>query len=136
MQVSFILFKETALALLILISRLSVQVIKSFLARKCLKNENGDMLLKNLTKEAKRALSGLVLNLSNIEEQSLKLPEADRHLLTPPDDLPISKLYDLMHVIQLDRTPVQARTLYSRLVEKYYDLDRNLRVSASNISYI
>ena len=93
------------------------------------------MLLKNLPKEAKRSLSGLVLSLSNIEEQSLKLPEEDRHLLDPPDDLPTSKLYDIFHVIQLDRTPVQARTLYSRLIEKYYDLDRDLRVSKYFVLY-
>ena len=99
------------------------------LARKALKNETGGVLLKNLTREAKRALSGLVLSLSNIKEQSLKLPEVDRHLLTPPTDLPTSDLYDIMHVIQLNRTTIQAKELFSRLVVKYYDLDRNLRVS-------
>ena len=89
------------------------------------------MLLKNLTQETKCALNGLVLNLSNIEEQSLKLPEQDRHLLTPPANLPVSELYDIMNIIQIGRTPVQARKLFARLVLKYYDLDRNLRVSAS-----
>ena len=89
------------------------------------------MLLKNLTYEAKRALSGLVLTFSNIKEQSLKLPEEDKHLLTPPSDLPVSDLYDITHIIQLGRTAVQAEELFSRLVVKYYDLDRNLRVSAS-----
>ena len=88
------------------------------------------MLLKNLTYEAKRALSGLVLTFSNIKEQSLKLPEEDKHLLTPPSDLPVSDLYDITHIIQLGRTAVQAEELFSRLVVKYYDLDRNLRVSA------
>ena len=88
------------------------------------------MLLKNLTLETKRALNGLVLSLSNIEEQSLKLPEQDRHLLTPPANLPVSELYDIMNIIQIGRTPVQAQKLYSRLVLKYYDLDRDLRVSA------
>ena len=98
-------------------------------ARKCFKNETGDLLLKNLTHEAKLALNGLVLNLANIAEQSLKLPEQDRHLLIPPANLPISELYDVMNIITIGRTPVQARKLYSRLVLKYYDLDRNLRVS-------
>ena len=88
------------------------------------------MLLKNLTHETKRALDGLVLSLSNIEEQSSKLPEQDRHLLISPADLPISELYDIMNMIQIGRTPVQAQRLYSRLVFKYYDLDRDLRVSA------
>ena len=99
-------------------------------ARKCLKNETGDLLLKNLTQEVKRALNGLVLSLSNIQEQSLKLPEQDRHLLTPPANLPVSELYDIMNVIQMGRTPVQAQKLFSRLILKYYDLDRDLRVSA------
>ena len=99
------------------------------LARNCLENEVGDMLLKTLTKEAKHALNGLILTLSNIEEQSLKLPEQDRHLLNPPADLPISDLYDIMNIIKIGRTPVQARRIFSRLVVKYYDLDRNLRVS-------
>ena len=98
-------------------------------ARKCLKNETGDLLLKNLTHEAKLALNGLVLNLANIAEQSLKLPEQDRHLLIPPANLPISELYDVMNIITIGRTPVQARRIFSRLVVKYYDLDRNLRVS-------
>ena len=89
------------------------------------------MLLKNLTLETKRALNGLVLSLSNIEEQSLKLPEQDRHLLTPPANLPVSELYDIMNIIQIGRTPVQAQKLYSRLVLKYYDLDRDLRVSVN-----
>ena len=89
------------------------------------------MLLKNLTYEAKRALSGLVLDLSNIKEQSLKLPEEDKHLLTPPSDLPMSDLYDIMSIIQLGRTAVQAQELFSRLVVKYYDLDRDLRVSVN-----
>ena len=99
-------------------------------ARKCLENETGDVLLKNLTQEAKQALNGLCLDLSNIEEQSLKLPEQDRHLLIPPVNLPISELFDLMNIIQIGRTPVQARRLFSRLLVKYYDLDRDLRVSA------
>ena len=99
-------------------------------ARKCLENETGDKLLKNLTQEAKQALNGLCLDLSNIEEQSLKLPEQDRHLLIPPVNLPISELFDLMNIIQIGRTPVQARRLFSRLLVKYYDLDRDLRVSA------
>ena len=101
------------------------------LARKCLKNETGGVLLKNLTQEAKRALNGMALSLSNIKEQSLKLPEVDRHLLTPPTALPMSDLYDIMHVIQLNRTTIQAKELFSRLIVKYYDLDRNLRVSAN-----
>ena len=101
------------------------------LARKCLENETGGVLLKNLTRKAKRALSGLVLNLSNIKEQSLKLPEEDKHLLTPPSDLPVSDLYDITHIIQLGRTAVQSEELFSRLVVKYYDLDRDLRVSVS-----
>ena len=105
-------------------------VLNPISARKCLENETGDVLLKNLTQEAKQALNGLVLDLSNIGEQSLKLPEQDRHLLVPPAHLPISELYDLMNIIQIGRTPVQARRLFSRLLVKYYDLDRDLRVSA------
>ena len=85
------------------------------------------MLLKNLTLETKRALNGLVLSLSNIEEQSLKLPEQDRHLLTPPANLPVSELYDIMNIIQIGRTPVQARKLFSRLVVKYYE-DLSLKI--------
>ena len=105
-------------------------VLNPISARKCLENETGDVLLKNLTQEAKQALNGLCLDLSNIEEQSLKLPEQDRHLLTPPANLPISELFDLMNIIQIGRTPIQARRLFSRLLVKYYDLDRDLRVSA------
>ena len=104
-------------------------ILNPNLARNCLENEAGDMLLKTLTKKAKQALNGLILTLSNIEEQSLKLPEQDRHLLNPPADLPISDLYDIMNIIKIGRTPVQARRIFSRLVVKYYDLDRNLRVS-------
>ena len=105
-------------------------ILNPNLARNCLENEAGDMLLKTLTKKAKQALNGLILSLSNIGEQSLKLPEQDRHLLTPPADLPASELFDIMNLIQINRTPAQARRLYSRLVVKYYDLDRDLRVSA------
>ena len=94
------------------------------------------MLIKNLTYEAKRALSGLVLTLSNIKEQSLKLPEEDKHLLTPPSDLPMSDLYDITHIIQLGRTAVQAQELFSRLLVKYYDLDRDLRVSINKYNVI
>ena len=101
-------------------------------ARKCLENETGDVLLKNLTQEAKHALNGHNLDLSNIEEQSLKLPEQDRHLLIPPANLPISELYDIMNIIKIGRTPVQARRLFSRLLVKYYDMDRNLRVRSAN----
>ena len=104
-------------------------ILNPISARKCLENETGDVLLKNLTQEAKHALNGHNLDLSNIEEQSLKLPEQDRHLLIPPANLPISELYDIMNIIKIGRTPVQARRLFSRLLVKYYDLDRNLRVS-------
>ena len=90
------------------------------------------MLLKTLSKEAKRALNGFVLNLSNIEKLSSQLPEQDKHLLTPPEELPASGLYDIMHLIRLGRTPGQAQELYSRILMKYYDMDRNLRVSSSN----
>jgi len=91
------------------------------------------MLLPNLSKEAKRALNGFVLNLSNIEKLNSLLPEQDKHLLTPPVEQPASKLYDIMHLIQLGRTPGQAQELYSRILMKYYDMDRNLRVSSSNL---
>jgi len=110
---------------------LSVQPIKSFLARKCLKNENGDMLLQNLSRKTKCALNGFTLDLSNIEKMSSLLPEQDKHLLTPPKDLPASSLYDIMHLLQLGRSPGQAQILFSRLILKYYDMDRNLRVSSS-----
>ena len=110
----------------------SFQAIKSSLARKCLKNENGDMLLQNLSKEAKSGLNGFTLNLSNIEKLSSQLPEQDRHLLTPPASLPASDLYDIIHLIKFGRSPVQAQELFSRLILKYYDMDRNLRVSSAN----
>ena len=93
------------------------------------------MLLQTLSKEAKRALNGFALNLSNIEKLSSQLPEQDKHLLTPPVELPASDLYDIMHLIQLGRTPGQAQELFSRLILKYYDMDRNLRVSSSNFFY-
>ena len=94
------------------------------------------MLIQSLSKEAKRALNGFVLNLSNIEKLSSQLPEQDKHLLTPPVELPASDLYDIMHLIQLGRTPGQAQELYSRILMKYYDMDRNLRVSSSNLSLL
>ena len=87
------------------------------------------MLLQNLSKEAKNGLNGSTLNLSNIEKLSSQLPEKDRHLLTPPAELPASGLYDIMHVIQIGRSLGQAEKLFSRLILKYYDMDRNLRVS-------
>ena len=90
------------------------------------------MLLQSLSKEAKRSLNGFARNLSNIEKLSSQLPEQDKHLLTPPVELPVSDLYDIMHLIQLGRTPGQAQELFSRLILKYYDMDRNLRVSSSN----
>ena len=89
------------------------------------------MLLQNLSKEAKNGLNGFTLNLSNIEKLSSQLPEKDRHLLTPPADLPASSLYDVMHLLQFGRSPGQAQKLFSRLMMKYYDMDRNLRVSYS-----
>ena len=90
------------------------------------------MLLPSLSKEAKIALNGFVLNLSNIEKLSSQLPKQDQHLLTPPAELPASDLYDIIHLIQFGRTPGQAQELYSRILMKYYDMDRNLRVSSSN----
>lgn len=113
-------------------------VLNPISARKCLENETGDVLLKNLTQEAKQALNGLVLDLSNIGEHGLKLPEQDKHLLIPPANVPISELYDVMNIITIGRTPAQARKLYSRLILKYYDLDRNLRVSVKQyfVTYI
>ena len=90
------------------------------------------MLLRNLSKKAKRALNGFNLSLSNIERLSSLLPEQDRHLLTPPENLPASDLYDIMHLIQSNRSPGPAQELFSRLIMKYYDMDRNLRVSSAN----
>ena len=89
------------------------------------------MLLQNLSREAKSGLSGFTLDLSNIEKMSSILPEQDRHLLTPPAEIPASGLYDIMHVIQIGRSLGQAQKLFSRLILKYYDMDRNLRVSSS-----
>ena len=109
-----------------------VFLIWSNSGRKCLESETGDILLQTLSRAAKRALSGLTLNLSNIKELSSKLPEQDQHLLIPPPDLIASDLYDIMHIVQVGRTPGQAQRLFSLLIMKYYDIDRNLRVSSSN----
>ena len=89
------------------------------------------MLLKSLSRETKRALNGFNLSLQNIEKLSQQLPEQDKHLLIPPADLPVSGLYDIMNLIRCGRSPGQAQELYSRLIMKYYDIDRDLRVSSS-----
>lgn len=107
----------------------SFQAIKSSLARKCLKNENGDMLLQNLSRKAKSGLNGFTLDLSNIAKLSSQLPEQDKHLLTPPASLPTSDLYDIIQLIKFGRSPGQAQELFLRLIMKYYDMDRDLRVS-------
>ena len=133
MQVSLLSFNLDIISSTDNDGTLSMQAIKSSLARKCLKNTNGDMLLQNLSKEAKCALNGFNLNLSNIKKLSSLLPEQDKHLLIPPSCLPASDLYDVMHLIQLGRSPGEAQQLYSRLIMKYYDMDRNLRVSSSKL---
>ena len=101
------------------------------LARNALSDKNGVMLLPTLSRETKCALNGFTLNLSNIKKLSSQLPKQDEHLLTPPVGLPASDLYDIMHLIQFGRTLDQAQELCSRILMKYYDMDRNLRVSAS-----
>ena len=88
-------------------------------------------MLRSLSKKARRDLSGFSLNLSNIEKLSSQLPEQDRHLLTPPTSLPASDLYDIIHLVTFGRSPGQAQELFSRLIMKYYDMDRNLRVSSA-----
>ena len=105
-------------------------VLIRILARKCLRDENGGKLLQSLSKQAKNALGGVTLSLSNMEQMSSKLPDKDKHLLIPPTSLPNSSLYDIMHILQLGRSPGQSQDLFIRLILKYYDMDRNLRVSS------
>ena len=83
-----------------------------------------------MSKKARTALGGVILNLSNMEEMSSRLPENDKHLLVPPATLPQSSLYDIMYILQLGRSPGQSQDLFTRLILKYYDMDRNLRVSS------
>ena len=99
------------------------------LARNCLKNESGGLLMPKLSKQARIALTGTSLNLTNLYAESDKLPEQDKHLLVPPDSIQNTELYDLLYLIQYGRP--NGQEIFSKLIQSYFELDRNLRVSHS-----
>ena len=80
-----------------------------------------------LSKKAKIALSGTSLTLENLHAESAKLPEQDKHLLVPPDTIQDADLYDLLYLIQYGRS--NGHVIFSKLLQSYFDLDRDLRVS-------
>lgn len=103
-----------------------------YLARKCLKTESGEFLMPFLSKKAKSALTGNSLNLENLNAESDKLPAKDKHLLVPPDTIQDPNLYDLLFLIQYGRS--NGQDIFSKLIQSYFDLDRDLRVSLNSFS--
>ena len=83
--------------------------------------------MRQLTKDARKALNGTSLRLSNLDAESEKLPEQDKHLLVPPDSIQNTDLYDLLYLIQYGRS--NGQEIFTKLIQSYFDLDRDLRVS-------
>ena len=92
-----------------------------------MKTRNGDFLIPKLCHDANNMLKGPYLNMMNIYGESEKLPEHDKHLLTPPDSLGDPDLYDIVHFLKYQRT--NGHVLFLELIKSYYNLDRDLRVS-------
>lgn len=65
--------------------------------------------------------------LSNIDAELEKLPECDRHLLEPPRTMEAPSLCDLIGLLRFGRS--NGQELFHKLLSKYYDIDRSLRVS-------
>lgn len=85
----------------------------------------------SLSKQGKASLNGPSLTLSNLEVETGKLPEQDRHLLIPPASIENADLYDIAFLIKLGRS--NGQEIFSKLVLTYFELDRELRVSAHEI---
>ena len=83
--------------------------------------------MPRLSKAATNALTGNSLSLVNLNAESNKLPDHDKHLLVPPDSIQNVNFYDLLYLIQYGRS--NGHDMFSKIIQSYYDLDRDLRVS-------
>ena len=85
--------------------------------------------MSSLSHKGRVALSGASLDLENLDDECAKLPNKDKLLLIPPASIQNRDLYDIVYLIKFGRS--NGKELFSKLLLAYFELDRELRVSAT-----